>query len=67
MYFISSTGDDKKDFKTPKRVNPIVYLLITNNLATLQELKYVYSIDEVLDLYEICLATVYNKHIALEN
>ena len=38
-------------------------MLITSKLATLNELKNVYSIEDVLDLYEICLV---NMHIYLE-
>jgi len=44
-----------------ERVHPIIYTLISNKLATLKEIRDEYSIDEVLDLYEICLVNAYNR------
>lgn len=38
----------------------MLYMLINNNIATYHELKYDYSIEEVLDLYDICLTSLYN-------
>lgn len=40
----------------------MLYVLIVNNYATLKEIRDEYSIDEVLDLYEICLVNIYNKN-----
>lgn len=46
---------------SPKRVHYIIYILITNNLATYRDILEYYSIYDVLDLYEICLTSIYNK------
>jgi len=42
-------------------------VLITNNYATLKEIRDDYNIDEVLDLYEICKVNLYNKYMTYEN
>lgn len=39
----------------------VVYVLITNKLATYKELRDEYNIDEVIALYEICLTQIHNK------
>ena len=44
----------------------MIYTLISNNYATLKELRDDYSIEEVLDLYEICLVKLYNKNQVIE-
>lgn len=52
----------------PKRkIHPIVYCLITNKYATLKEINEYYTIDEVLDMYEIFMCNNYNKKDFLEN
>lgn len=38
----------------------MLYMLINNGIATYRELKYEYSMEEVLDLYDICLTSLYN-------
>ena len=38
------------------------YTLITNKYATLKEIRDDYSIEEVIDLYEMCLVNIYNKN-----
>lgn len=43
------------------RTHEVVYVLITNKYATYKELRDDYSIEEVIDLYEICLVNLYNK------
>lgn len=43
----------------------MVYLLVTNKLATYFELKYNYSVEEFLDLYEICMVSLHNKVAAM--
>lgn len=50
------------DLTTPKRLDPIIYVLITNKYATLKEIRDEYSFEEVLDLYEACLSNMYNKY-----
>ena len=40
----------------------MIYTLITNNYATLKEIRDDYTFDEVLDLYEVCLVNIYNKN-----
>ena len=59
-------GETAGDLTHPKRVHPAIYLLITNKLATYAELKYNYSAEEFLDLYEICLVSLHNRLAALE-
>ena len=44
-----------------------MYVIETNKLATYYELCHVYTIWEVLDLYDIAMTTNYNKHVLLEN
>jgi len=39
----------------------IEYVIVTNRLATLKELRYDYDIWEILDLYEACMVQIYNK------
>lgn len=48
------------------RSNYIVYALITNKYATLKELRDDYTIEEVLDLYEMMLINLTNKSLILE-
>ena len=50
-----------------KRVHPIIYLLITNKLTTYQELKYNYTVEDMLDLYEICMVNLHNKFLIMNN
>lgn len=38
----------------------MIYMLINNNLATYKEIRDDYDIWEVLDLYEVCLTSIYN-------
>ena len=47
---------------SPQRLDPIIYVLITNKYATLKEIRDDYSFEEVLDLYEACLNNIYNKY-----
>ena len=64
-YKTNSTGD--YDTLTIKRkVHPIVYILVTNKYATLKEIREDYTIEEVLDLYEICMCNIYNKRAIIE-
>lgn len=44
----------------------MIYTLISNNYATLKEIRDDYSIEEILDLYEICLVKLYNKNQVIE-
>lgn len=44
----------------------MVYVLITNKYATLYELKYKYTIEEVIDMYEMCMCNISNKISSLE-
>ena len=44
----------------------MIYTLISNNYATLKEIRDDDSIEEVLDLYEICLVKLYNKNQVIE-
>lgn len=42
-------------------MNVVIYTLITQKYATLKELRDDYSVDEMLDLYEACCISMYNK------
>lgn len=54
-------------YNQPKRIHPIIYALIINKFATYYELKYKYDIYEILDLYEVCMVSLYNKNLTLSN
>ena len=52
----------------PRRnIHPMIYVLITNNYATLYELSNVYDMEEALDLYEICMCSISNKNDIIED
>jgi hypothetical protein len=42
-------------------------MLVTNRYATYRELKYDYTIDDMLRLYEICMVNLYNRSDLIEN
>ena len=42
-------------------MNPVIYTLITQGYATLKELRDDYDVEEMLDLYEACCVSMYNK------
>ena len=42
------------DLLSPERTHPIIYTLLANKMTTRSELR-VLTIDEVLDLYEVCI------------
>ena len=54
------------DLETVQRTDDIIYMLISNNVATLKEIRDDYSIEEVLDLYEIVVVKLYNKNKVIE-
>lgn len=64
-YHIDSSGNF--NFKLPKKIHPIVYSLIVNRYATLKEIKYEYTIEEVIELYEILKCKEYNTKDYLDN
>ena len=64
-HFTSSSGDLK--LHHTKGVHPIIYLIITNKLATYKELKYDLDIDDMIALYEIAMVSLYNKQIIIDN
>nr|DAO11568.1 MAG TPA: hypothetical protein [Caudoviricetes sp.] len=43
----------------------IIYLLLVNKLTTRSELRDL-TIEEVLDLYETCLISNYNKSVVMK-
>ena len=64
-YSSSSTGNSS--YKYPRRkIHPVIYVLITNKYATLYELKHKYTIEEVIDMYEICMCNISNKIMSIE-
>jgi hypothetical protein len=63
----SSSSAGSSNYKYPRRkIHPVVYVLITNNYATLDELKHKYTINEVIDLYEMCMCNISNKAFAIQ-
>ena len=58
-------ADSAGQLNHAKRTHPIIYVLVTNKLATYSELKYNYDIEDFLDLYEICMVSLHNKLIAM--
>ena len=57
---------ETKEFVFAKRVHSMVYVLLSNKYATLKELRDDYTIDEALDLYEICLVALHNKAMSFK-
>ena len=49
------------DLLSPERTHPIIYTLLANKMTTRSELR-VLTIDEVLDLYEVCIVSIYSKN-----
>lgn len=49
-----------------ERSDLIIYTLISNNVATLKEIRDDYSMEEVLDLYEMVIVKIHNKYKSLE-
>jgi len=45
----------------------MIYVLVTNRYATLKEIRDDYSIEEVLDLYEMCLTQLANQQLVAES
>ena len=64
--YIEVAGDEVGAYNSAKRVNPIIYVLVTNKYCTYYELKYKYSVDEMLDLYEMCMVNLFNKSISMK-
>ena len=64
--YYPSDDDVPIDINIPKRLHPIIYVLIINNYATLKEIKEYYTIDDVLDLYESYRINSYNKKMAID-
>jgi hypothetical protein len=64
---IYSADDNAPVLHAAKGLHPVAYVLITNRLATLYELKYRYTIWEAIDLYEAAMVNLYNRYVLLEN
>lgn len=47
-------------------VSHVVYIIVTNKLATYYEIIHNYTIWEVVDLYDIAMTTLYNRQISIE-
>lgn len=63
--YAESSGIDLSELCYARRTNGIIYALVSNRYATLKELRDDYSIDEVLDLYEICMTNMHNRQALL--
>ena len=61
---IDFAGDNIQG-NTTTRVPDLIYLLVSNHYATYYELLYQYSLNEFIDLLEICMVSLYNKNIVL--
>lgn len=60
---IDEVGLNNVQTNLPKRMHPIIYMLITNKYATYKELRDEYNVYETLTLYESCMISNYNKHV----
>ena len=58
-------GTAEFDLLAPTRLPMIIYLLLVNKLTTRSELRDL-TIEEVLDLYETCLISNYNKSVVMK-
>lgn len=61
------SSSDSSGLTSTKRVHPIAYVLITNRLTSYKDLKYNLTVDDMLDLYEICMVNLHNKSTLVEN
>lgn len=50
-----------------KLINPLIYIVISNKYATLKELRDDYDVLEFVELYEMCMVNIHNKHTSIEN
>ena len=48
------------DLLSPERTHAIIYTLLAKKMTTRSELR-VLTIDVVLDFYEFCIISIYNK------
>ena len=63
---MESSGFDTSSLTYAKRSNYIIYTLVSNKYATLKELRDDYTIEEVNDLYEMCMVNMHNRQMLLE-
>ena len=47
-------------------MDSIIYVVITNKYATYKEIRDDYSVDEFIDLYELCLVNLHNRKLLQE-
>ena len=50
-----------------KNIEPILGLLISKKLATLKELEEYYSLEDVIDMFEIVSIDCYNEYKQVES
>ena len=48
-------------------IDPIVACIIGERLATLQELKTIYSMEDMMDMYETIMVGRYNEYLAMQD
>ena len=60
---IYSSDESVGELHSPEAVHEVVYVLISNRLATYYELMHNYTIWDTLKLYEIAMTNAYNKHV----
>lgn len=53
-------------YKEYQNIPPLIGILIAQHLATLAELRTVYSLKDALDIYEAFMIPQYNQYIACE-
>ena len=66
-HHIYSSGDEANNFHHTEGVHYIIYIIVTNRLATYKELKYDLDLDDVADLYEIAMVNLYNKNVMIND
>ena len=49
----------------PELTDGVVALIVQNKKATLWEINEKYSLEEVIQLYELCIIELYNKSLMM--
>lgn len=53
--------------KSYQNINGLVGTLVANRIATLHELKTVYTLEDALDMYEAYIIPKYNEWKSMKN
>lgn len=60
----SDTSVNRKGYQN---IHPVIGLLIANRIATLHELKTIYSMEDAMDMYEAFVIPKFNEWRELES